>query len=43
MAVILTDDIFKSILSSGSDKIPIQISLNFVAKGPVDKTEHWFR
>ena len=42
MAVILADDIFKSILSSGSNRIPIQISLKFVANGPVDKTEHWF-
>ena len=37
MAAILADDIVWSILSSESDRVPIQISRKFVAKGPIDK------
>ena len=36
MAAILTDDIFKCIFSNEYDIIPIQISLNLVAKIPID-------
>ena len=37
MAAILADGIVWSILSSESDRLPIQISRKFVAKGPIAK------
>ena len=36
MATILADDIFKCIFLNESDKIPIQISLKFVPRNPID-------
>ena len=36
MAAILADDILKSIFLNEIDRIPIQISLKFVAQGPID-------
>ena len=36
MAAILADDIFKSIFLNENDRIPIEISLKFVAQGPID-------
>ena len=36
VAAILADDIFKCIFLNENDKIPIQFSLNFVPKGPID-------
>ena len=37
MAAILANDISKCIFLNESDRIPIQISLNFIPRGPVDK------
>ena len=36
MAAILADDIFKSIFLNENDGIPIQISLKFVPRSPID-------
>ena len=36
MAAILTDDIFKCIFLNENDKIPIQVSLKFIARCPID-------
>ena len=36
MAAILADDIFKWIFLKKNDRIPIQISLKFVPKGPIN-------
>ena len=36
MAAILADDIFKCIFLSENGKIPIQISLKFVTRNPID-------
>ena len=36
MAATPADDIFKSIFLNENDRIPIQISLKFVAQGPID-------
>ena len=36
MAAILADDIFKCIFMNESYRIPIQISLKFVARSPID-------
>ena len=36
MTAILTDDIFKCIFLNENDKIPIQISLKLVPRGPID-------
>ena len=36
MATILTDDILKCILLNLNDRIPLQISLKFVSRGPID-------
>ena len=36
MAAILSDDIFKCIFLNEKDKIPIQISMNFFPRGPID-------
>ena len=36
MAAILADDNFKCILLNENDRIPIQISLKFVPKSPID-------
>ena len=36
MAAILADDIFKCIFVTENDRIPIQISMNFVPDGPID-------
>ena len=36
MATILVDDIFKCIFLNENDRIPIQISLKFVPRGPID-------
>ena len=36
MAVILSDDIFTSIFLNENDRIPIQISLKFVSRNPID-------
>ena len=36
MAGILADDIFTCNFWNGNDKIPIQISLKFVSKRPID-------
>ena len=36
MAAILADDIFKCIFLNENDRIPIQISLKFVPRGPID-------
>ena len=36
MAAILADDIFKCIYLNENDRIPIQISLNFVPDDPID-------
>ena len=35
MAVVLADDIFKCILNE-NDRLPIQISLEFVPRSPID-------
>ena len=37
MAAILADDIFKCIFLNENDIIPIQISLKFVPRSPIDK------
>ena len=36
MAAILADDILKCIFMNENDRIPIQISLKFVASSPID-------
>ena len=36
MAAILADDIFKCIFLNENDRIPIQISLKFVPRSPID-------
>ena len=36
MAAILADDTLKCIFLKGNDRIPIQFSLKFVLKGPID-------
>ena len=36
MTAILTDDIVKCIFLNESDKIPIQISLKFIPRSPID-------
>ena len=36
MAAILADDIFKCIFLNGNDRIPIQISPNFVRRSPIN-------
>ena len=36
MAIILADDIFKSIFLNENDRIPILISLKFVPRSPID-------
>ena len=36
MATILADDIFKCIFFSENGRIPIQISLKLIPKGPID-------
>ena len=36
MAAILADDFFKCIFLNENDKIPIQISLQFVPRSPID-------
>ena len=36
MAAILADNIFKCIFLNEKDKIPIQISLKLVPRGPID-------
>ena len=36
MAAILSDDIFRCIFLNKNDRIPIQISLKFVPKDPID-------
>ena len=36
MAAILADDIFKRIFLNENDRIPIQISLKFVPRSPID-------
>ena len=36
MAAILADDIFKYIFLNENYRIPIQISLKFVPRGPID-------
>ena len=36
MAAILADDIFKCIFLNENDRIPIQISLKFVSRSPID-------
>ena len=36
MAAILADDFFKCIFLNENDKIPIQISLKFVPRSPID-------
>ena len=36
MAAILSDDIFKCIFLNEKDKIPIQISMIFFLRGPID-------
>ena len=36
MAAILTDDILKCIFLDWNDRIPIEISLNFVPRSPLD-------
>ena len=36
MAAILADDIFKWIFLNENDRIPIQISLKFVPRSPID-------
>ena len=36
MAAILPDDIFKCIFLNENDRIPIQISLKFVPRSPID-------
>ena len=36
MAAILTNDIFKLIFLNEKDMIPIQISLKFVSRSPID-------
>ena len=36
MAAILTDDIFKWIFMNENDRIPIQISLEFGPRSPID-------
>ena len=36
MAAILTDDIFKCIFFNENDIIPVQISLEFVPRSPID-------
>ena len=36
MAAIVADDIFKCIFLNENDRIPIQISLKFVSRSPID-------
>ena len=36
MAAILADDILKCIFMNENDRIPIHISLKFVARSPID-------
>ena len=36
MAAILADDIFKCIYLNENDKIPVQNTLKFVSRGPID-------
>ena len=36
VAIIVADAILKSIFLNENDRIPIQISLKFVAQGPID-------
>ena len=36
MAAILADDIFNCIFSNENDRIPIQISLKYVSRSPID-------
>ena len=36
MAAILTDDIFKCIFLNENDRIPVQISLKFVPRSPIN-------
>ena len=44
MAAILADDIFKWIFLNEKGRIPIQISLNFVPRSPIDnKPAQWFK
>ena len=38
IAAILADNIFKCIFLNGNDGIPIQISLQFVPRSPIDST-----
>ena len=39
MAAILADDNFNCILFNENDRIPLQISLKFVPKSPIDNKE----
>ena len=43
MAEILADDILKLILLNENGRIPIQISLKFVPKSPIDKKSALFQ
>ena len=36
MAAILSDDIFKCIFLNENDRIPIEISLKFIPRSPID-------
>ena len=43
MAAILTDDIFKCIFVNENDRIPIQISLEFGPRSPIDNMPALFQ
>ena len=36
MAAVLEDDIFKCVFRNENDRIPIQISLKFISRSPID-------
>ena len=43
MTVILADDIFNCIFLKENNRIPIEISLKYVPRSPIDKNQHWLR
>ena len=43
MAAILADDIFKCIFLNENDRIPIEISLKFIPRSPIDNEPAFVR
>ena len=41
MDAILADDVFRCIFLNENDRIPIQISLKFVPRSPIDNKSAW--